>query len=107
MKYTTVFILFSFLFLSISCGSNDPTDPGNCSTQFSQSFEDELTAVNVATQNYAADPSSENCQAFKDAYNDYLDALDDWEECANFYNQVTQWEQAIESARMSVDSIIC
>ena len=30
--------------------------------------------------------------ALKDAYNDYLDALEDWEDCAEFYDQVTSWQ---------------
>ena len=107
MKNSITLFIFSLLLFSIGCGNDDPTDAGNCSTDFAQSFEDELQAVSNASQAYGSDPSTANCEAFKAAYIDYLDALDGWEECANFYNQVTEWEQAIDAARMAADNIVC
>lgn len=109
MKNLFSVLVFALLFVSYSCGDDDPVNntPENCSTAFTESFEDDLTAVNTASTNYANDPSSSNCEAFKDAYNNYLDALEDWEECAVFYNQVTQWQQSLDAARTAVNGIAC
>jgi len=109
MKYSFLLCIFSLLILSTSCGDDSDTNeaPENCTTAFTQSFEDELLAVTEASQNFSTDPSTTNCEAFKDAYNDYIDALDDWEDCANFYEQVAQWEQSLEAARDAVNSIEC
>ena len=109
MKYTFFLFIFSILILTSSCSNDDDpvTSSEDCTTTFSLSFEDELLAVNNTSQTYANDPSSSNCQSFKDAYQDYLNALDTWKDCANFYNQVVQWEQAIDAAQLSLDSIVC
>lgn len=108
MKYSTLVFVFTLLIFTISCGdSNDPSNPSGCSTEFAETFQDEIQTINTTTQNYANDPSTANCEAFKEAYQNYINALDSWEECANFYNQVAQWEQAIDAAQLSIDNIVC
>ena len=107
MKYFTLLSFCAAFMFFTSCGGDDPADASNCNTQFAQSFEDELEVVSQASQNFAMDPSSANCESFKQAYIDYLNALDDWEECANFYNQVDQWQQAIDAAQIAADNIEC
>lgn len=106
MKYHLICCFFSILIFAIGCSSSSD-DVGNCTTQFSESFEDELATVSAASTAYGMDPTSENCEAFKQAYKDYLDALETWEDCANINNQVTQWQQAIDAAQMAADNIVC
>ena len=81
------FVLLPFIFFSmlvVSCG-DDEGDVGNISCDESFSINQELNAEINAFANAAAaygnDPSSANCQAYKDAANDYLDALEDYREC--------------------------
>jgi len=99
--------ILAMVMLTTSCGSDGDDTPENCSVAYSQAFEDELTNITNATQVYSTDPTPANCQAFKDAYSDYLDALEDWENCAIFYNQTAQWQQGIDAARASLDDIMC
>ncbi len=109
MKFSFLLCIFSLIILASSCGGDNDANgtPENCSTAFAESFEAELLAVSNASQNFGTDPTPANCQAFKDAYNDYIDALGEWENCANFYNQVAQWEQSLEAARTAVNNIMC
>lgn len=102
-----LFSLTLFIFLTTSCSSDADDTPENCSVAYSQAFEDELLNISNATQTYSADPSTANCEAFKAAYNDYLDALDNWEECAIFYNETAQWQQAIDATRVALDGLMC
>lgn len=107
-KLSLLFCLFSLLTLTTSCGDDagDPNDPpAGCTSNLSQDFQAELTNINTATTNWANAQTEANCSALKDAYNDYLDALEGWEDCANFYNQVAGWQAAVDSARESVDNI--
>ncbi|NNE14495.1 MAG: hypothetical protein HKN51_05930, partial [Saprospiraceae bacterium] len=90
----------------ISCGGDDGPGGSSCNSQgWTVEYEDELDAVNDAATTWANDPTDANCEALKDAYNDYLDVLDDWEDCANQLDQFDEWQAAIDAARQTVDSI--
>lgn len=104
MRYTLLFI-FALSMCFIACGGDD--DPGtNCNSQgFLIEYEDEIQAIGTASNAYAMDQSQENCDALKDAYTAYLNVLDNWEDCANQLNQFDEWEQAIDEAQASVNSI--
>ena len=105
-KFSILFFLATLVLFSIGCGGDDPDDPpAGCDTVFAQTFNAELDDISTAAANYSNDPSAENCNALKDAYNDYLDALEDWEDCANFYNQFDEWQAALDAARQSVENI--
>lgn len=106
MKNLQKLIVLLFAGITMSCGGDDVVG-ATCSTNFAQSFEDEVTALNNASLAYGMDQSAANCEAFKNAYLDYIDALEDWDECAVFYNQEVEWQQALDSARESVNTIIC
>jgi len=105
-KFSLLFLLVSLMTISISCGDdNDPNEPpSGCTSNFTQDYANELTSINDATVAWTNDMSDSNCNALKDAYNDYLDALETWEDCANFYNQVTEWQAAIDATRASIEN---
>ena len=105
-KFSILLFMATLIIASFGCGGDDPNDPpSGCNTVFSQTFNGELDAISTAANAYGMDPSQDNCDALKDAYNDYLDALEDWEDCANFYNQFDEWQAALDSARASVENI--
>jgi hypothetical protein len=101
-----MFCFFAFFILSTGCGDDKDT-PEGCATNFAATFQDELEDINTASANFSNDPSTANCEAFKDAYNDYLDALEDWEECANINNQVVEWQQSLDAARAAINDLVC
>ena len=106
-KFSLLFLLLSFMTLSISCGGDDDDNntPTGCTASFIEDYATELNNIGEANTNYFNDMTQENCDALKDAYNAYLDALESWEDCANFYNQVTEWQAAIDETRANIDDI--
>ena len=82
-----------------------PTGPG-CANAWATDLQDELNVISVAATNFANDPSTANCNAFKAAYQDYLDALKPYGNCAALSGtQRANWQQAVEQAEDNVDSI--
>jgi len=90
-KYTLLFLFASMMTFAISCGDDDNDSPSGCTQNFLNDYQTEIDNINAASTTWAMDPSEANCNALKDAYDDYFDALENWEDCANFYNQVTEW----------------
>jgi hypothetical protein len=101
-----ILILFCALFLSffiVNCGSNSVY---SC-TAFNLEFEDELERVSEALTAYGMDASTSNCEEFKNAYLDYIDALGDYENCANELGNVAQWEQSLQIAEDAINGLVC
>lgn len=109
MKNLLYLLLISVLAIAgTACGGDDDDGPSGAdcnSLQFSAEFQDEINAITAAATAFGNDPSQANCDALKAAYNSYLDELEDWEDCAIFYNQETEWRDAIDSTRAAVDTI--
>ncbi len=108
-KFVILLFFFSLTALTIGCGDDDGggsnNAPDGCTASFNTDLQTELTAINNATATWSNEPNEANCNALKDAYNDYLDALEEWEDCAEFYNQVTSWQEAIDATRVTINSI--
>lgn len=79
----------------------------NCSNNFNLSSEviNELNAINSAAAAYANDQSNANCQNLKNAYQDYIDALRDLETCARQAGVLQEWNQSLNDAEDSIDTI--
>ena len=97
--------LATCLFLA-SCGSSSKD---NCSSVgLSQTFQDELNQVTESATAFSNDPTnSVKCEAFKDAYNNYIDALEGWEDCAIALSQETEWRASLDEARTAINEIEC
>ena len=98
----TLLALFTFVAF-MSCGGDDLAD---CtSNDFAQMVNAEIAALNAAGNAWANDPSQANCDAFKDAARDYLDAVEDLDGCAGVSQ--AEYDAAVASARDAVDQIPC
>jgi len=106
--------IFFVLFLAVvSVGSwtckkdnNDNGDP--CSINWASDLVDEINAMNAAAQTYIADPTYENCIAYKNAAQAYLDALEPYGNCAVLTGQDrVAWQNAIDEAQESLDNLNC
>lgn len=108
----------SFLFIAIlsvaittSCNKDKDDDgPADlCGANWSPAVElqDELNALSAAINVYSQDPTVENCNAYKQAYLNYLDAIRDWEECYIYVGQQQEFLQAVEEAEQDVNEIEC
>jgi hypothetical protein len=109
-QFKFLFTLFLFGLLSVSCGDDD-NGGGNNNVDCSDSVavnaavSDELNAISTAATAYGNDPSNANCQALKNAYQDYIDALEDIFDCAKQAGLQNEFQQSIDAARASIDSI--
>lgn len=71
------------------------------------SIQDELNNLSAATNAYSQNDTSENCNAYKQAYSEYLDALQGIEHCLVTDFERDDWQQSLNEAQQEVDSIQC
>ncbi len=109
-KSKLILIGFSLFALTISpsCNKDNNDGGGPCRgyISWSLSVQDEAAALSVAASAYAGDPSTANCLKYKDAYNDYIDALENQRACVPA-SQKAAFEQSIDGARASVNALGC
>ena len=86
LKTTTMSKVLCFLiivsFIGIGSCKKEITDPAFCGTAWSLQLTDELTALTNAAMAYSSDPTPTTCNAYKTAYQGYLDALKPFLDCS-------------------------
>ncbi len=105
MKDLKLFVLFCFAGISlISCGS----DSIDCNDDvFFSRFNESIDELNIATQQYAADPTKSNCEAYVKALDKYIDEISPLRDCAREVNQLTEFDNAIRQVQEAIDDIEC
>lgn len=96
-------MLLMGLLLFSACKKDD--DPVTCADWASQ-LNDELNAVIAAATTYGSDPTPANCQAYKNAYQDYLDAAEGYVDCVPTADR-EQLQQDIDAAQAELDQLTC
>ena len=95
-------ILTVCLFIGAGCGGDDVS----CTVdEFNSEVAAAVNDLNTAGQTWANDPSTDNCNKWRDAANDYLDAVEKFEGCDVF--DQAQYQQAVDLARDAVNSVTC
>lgn len=97
------------LFLFSSCNKNDDGPLGlgaGCGYTWSVRVADELTALSEAASNYAQDSTQANCEAYKKAFNDYLDEAEDVKPCVPA-DEKDDFQRNIDDARKELDELPC
>jgi hypothetical protein len=95
------------LILLPSCNNDEgEVSPLTCGANFNylNSVDDELNAVNNAVTLFTSDPSPTNCDNLKQAYQEYINALKDVENCVPTTDRAA-WRQALDDAEDNVDNI--
>jgi len=100
MKYSFLLIILSFAFIT-SCGSDVDCDVN----AFNNDIQSEFSKLESAANVYAQDPTDDNCKKFKDAAEDYLDAIESYGDCTEF-DQV-QYQEALQQARDNLNQVVC
>src|SRR5688572_10344911 len=97
-------LLFGLVFLTYSCNDDDD-DPVVCN--WTTELEAELNAVIAAANAYYADqvPDPAKCQTYKNAYQNYLNELDNYVECAALSGQQAEYQAALDEAQAELDAI--
>ena len=98
-------LLLGSVIVTYSC-KNDDNDPVGCN--YVLETQEEYDALNAALAAYSADPTnSAKCQAFKNAYQAYLNDLEAHVECAALSGQQAQLQAEIDQAQAAVNDIQC
>lgn len=105
MKKIFYLFLLTFSIGLISCGGDDVEDCTSASINFSQEFSDELENITTVAINFANNPSSSNCNAYKDAIRDYIDALKSLEDCARETGQLDEYNESLAEYESEIDSL--
>ena len=111
MFQKTKFILFTLFvgsMMFVSCNNGDD-DVGPCGANwiFATQIADEANALATAASAYGQDPTTANCEAYRQAYQDYLDAARALENCARQVGQLTEYNQALADAQAGLDALQC
>ncbi len=84
-----------------SCKKDEPA-----SCNYATETQDELNAVSAAAVTYGNDPSTANCNAYKAAFQTYLNALNSHSSCV-LDSQQTEYHNAIIQAQADLDALQC
>ena len=109
-KFKLLFFLLLTCSIAVSCGDDEESGGFECSsiTAVNQQLEDELNALNDAIQAYASDPeNSAKCTEWKNAYLNYLNALEGFEDCYLELGQQAQFQESLDAAEAAIASIPC
>jgi hypothetical protein len=108
MKKSIPFLFVGVCLFLFACGGDDAAE--NCadlSINFASEFSNEIQAIVNAGTAYGNDPSTSNCEAYKDAIQDYIDVLRDFEDCAREAGAEDEWLQAINEYDVNLLNNIC
>lgn len=111
-KFQFLSILF-LLFIGLAAcedkdGDGDGKNNNPCSTAWAISTSAESQAVSSAALAYGSDQSQENCQAYKNAFQDYLNALKEFEDCSELSTQDRQsLQSSIAQAQSGLNGLDC
>ncbi|MEM9835588.1 MAG: hypothetical protein AAF828_03750 [Bacteroidota bacterium] len=114
MKQLLFFLLLTTTLFIASCG-NDDGDGSDviltprglaCTNQaFTDAFNEAAMNLTTAINAYVADQSVANCEAYRAAADEYVDAVEDFADCALIDRDL--YDQSIAEARQSVEDIDC
>lgn len=112
MQYTTKLLMIAFLMMAtlVACNKDDDDDDGvRCGPNWTPAveLEEEINALSEAAQTYGMDPSTENCEDYKQAILNYLDAIRSWEDCYIAIGQQEEFRRSIEEAEQNAMNIQC
>jgi hypothetical protein len=97
----TIFFCLTLIFSS--CSKDGDSDVVPCSAAWATDLQPEFTAVMNAASAYAQNESDANCNAFKSAYQDYINALKPYGDCATLSGQNrAEWQAAVAEAEAEV-----
>ena len=105
MKTLKNLSIIAFLLLALSAIScNQTNNPVTCS--FAVELEDEAAALSAAASAYGQDQSTANCEAYRDAFRDYLDEAEKLDDCV-IGSERAAYRQAIDDTQASLDALTC
>jgi hypothetical protein len=107
-KILSLLAIIAILGLSTCNKDKDSGDPAFCSANWADELEGEYDALYAAWAAYVADMSVENCNAYKAAYMDYINALEPFLECSSWTAAERQeLQDAIDESEAAMNELTC
>jgi hypothetical protein len=106
MRFTYNLILCIALVTSglfMSCKKSTAVTCG--ASNWSVYIQDEIASLSNAASAYGQDPSSTNCEKFKDAYRNYINALKDIDNCVTNVQDRNDFQEALEDAEAELEDL--
>lgn len=104
--YRVLCLLIVISFLGIGSCKKKATDPDYCTSGWTTQVSTQINAVSAAAQTYASDPTPANCNAYKAAYQNYLNALEPFVDCAAWSGQQkSELQDAIDEAQLQINTL--
>jgi hypothetical protein len=105
-------IFFFSLIIAFSLGmvacNNDDGGSNDCGDfNFGLALQAESQTLADAATLYGMNPTTANCEAYKQAFRDYLDAARGLENCADLSGQRDEYLQAIDQAEQNLNALVC
>jgi hypothetical protein len=104
--YRVLCLLVVVTFIGLGSCKKKATDPDYCSTSWATQLSAEVNALSAAAQAYATEQTPANCNAYKTAYQNYLDALEPFGDCALWTTQQkADLQDAIDEAQQQISTL--
>lgn len=105
MRTFLFFAVITALTLS-SCKKDKDADPSYCAGAWASEVSTEWSEVIAAATAYGTNPTHETCVAYKEAYQDYIDALKPYLQCTAWTpDQMAQLQDAIDEAEEDIETL--
>lgn len=93
----------------VACNKDDDDDDDLCGSNWNAAvaLEDEINGLNSAAATYANDPTTENCEKYRQAILDYLDAVRGYEDCYIAIGQRDEFNKAVSDSEEQARNITC
>ena len=100
-------LLFAMAIMTLGTTSCSKKSTVNCgSFGWGVAVQDEITTLSNASAAYSQNPTTENCNAYRQAYIDYINALRDYDKCVQSADRA-DWQQALDDAEQEANNIQC
>ena len=93
------------LFLGLNSCKKESNDPKICAQNWAIELQPLITAISDAAITYGNNPTPATCNAYKEACQDYIDALEPFLDCAAWTpQQKAELQAAIDQSEDNIDS---
>lgn len=92
-----------------ACGDNSSNSTGTCNGfMWTQEVSDEATAFSEAAAAFGQDRTLQKCEAFKEAYGNYVDALEDVNvSCFTTEINEQEYREVLAEAKAELNELNC
>jgi len=103
-----ILILVSFMGATLltSCDGDDVSDAlgYDCDGNWEEAYDTYYADISAAAAAYSSNPTTENCNTYKQSVERYINAIDDLEDC--YPGQYEgDWDEYIKEAREELNSL--